>query len=82
MIINILMAVPYLLLSSMEGLNFSIELPSSFASTLNNISSGVGYVLPVTKLLPIFVVTVALYSFRIVWAVIIRIKSFIPTMGS
>lgn len=81
LIINVIFAIPYALLSSMQGLDFNLELPSNFFNTLENLSSGVGYVIPVAKLLPIFVVTIALYSFRIVWAIIIRVKSFIPTMG-
>lgn len=82
LVLNVFFAIPYLLLSSMSGLDFNVALPDSFFSTLDNISSGVGYVLPVAGLLPIFLVTIGVYTFRIVWSIVIRVKSFIPTMGS
>lgn len=82
LIINILMAIPYFLLNGLESLNFNLELPNNFFTILNEFSSGVGYVLPVSKLLPIFFITISLYCFRIYWSLVIRIKSFIPGMGS
>lgn len=80
-IINALLFLPTLLLQGLDNLNFSFELPSGIYTTLYNISKGVGYVLPLPFLISISVIKIGIHSFRLVWSIILRIKSFIPTMG-
>ena len=40
-----------------------------------------GYVIPWAGLLPIFTCSLTYLFFRLTWAVILRVKSFIPTLG-
>lgn len=82
LIINAFLAIPYLLLNSLSALDFSLSLPTDFFKTLNSLAYGIGFVLPVSGLLPIAAITLGLQVFQIAWAIILRIKSFIPTMGA
>lgn len=58
-----------------------IEIPSNIYNVLEDLISCVGYVLPIQGLMPIWYGLVGLTLAKTVWALIIRIKSFIPTMG-
>lgn len=40
-----------------------------------------GYVIPWAGLLPIFTSSFLLLGFRLTWSMVLRIKSFIPTLG-
>ena len=81
-IINIIFLLPYGLLSAMDSLNFELTLPADMFEIIKDLTVGVNYVVPVERLMPIFITMLSLSIFKIVWAIIIRIKSFIPTMGS
>lgn len=48
---------------------------------LVDIFTGIGCFIPLSALAPLFYVVVSLHVFRIILAVIIRIKSFIPLIG-
>lgn len=78
--INVLLALPVLLLKALP--NFSISFDDSVFDTLSNILQLVAYIIPVGGLLPILVISFALTAFKISWAITLRIKSFIPTMGN
>ncbi len=48
---------------------------------LMNILQGVSLILPIEELLPLVAFQGALWTFRLVFAIILRIKSFIPLLG-
>lgn len=79
-IINVLCALPNLLLDSMQ--NFNLEIPANIFNGFNSILNLLGFMFPVAGLLPILVISFGIKYFQIMWALLIRIKSFIPTMGS
>lgn len=81
-IINIIFLIPYGLLSAMDSLNIELSLPADMFEIIKDLTVGVNYVVPIERLMPIFVVMISLSVFKIVWAIVIRVKSFIPTMGS
>ena len=82
LIINAFLLVPYLLLNGFFVLDFNFSLFNNFFDIFNSLSSGIGYVFPIAGLTPIFTISLAIYTFRIVWSIILRVKSFIPTMGA
>lgn len=60
----------------------TLGLNTGAITAIAEILVGVNYILPVAGLLPILVISLALKGFQIALALIIRIKSFIPTMGA
>ena len=79
-ILNILAFLPNLLLDSMGGI--SISIPENIFDGLNSIFGCLGFVFPVSSLLVILSLSFLIKNFQIIWSLILRIKSFIPTMGS
>lgn len=79
-ILNILAFLPNLLLDSMKGI--SISIPENIFDGLNSIFGCLGFVFPVSGLLVILSFSFLINNFQIIWSLILRIKSFIPTMGS
>lgn len=79
-IINSFIQIPYVLLSSLPDFHF--EFNSTFFDTLSHFLQIVSYVLPVKGLMPILVSSFGLTFLKISWALVLRVKSFIPTMGS
>lgn len=72
---------PLLLL--IDGLSIvNITIPQGVFNGLNTLASNLGYIFPITSLLTIFGLKILLRNARNIWALIIRVKSFIPTMGS
>ena len=78
--ISIVFSPVYALLSLLPDIDLS--LPDNIFDSISSVLANVAYVLPVVSLLPIFVISLSLSIFRATWALIIRIKSFIPTMGA
>lgn len=81
-LINILIApIMYLFqnitLPSVENIAFSAD---TF-DTLKNIVITTGYFFPVRQAIAILIIFEALDHFNILWALILRIKSFIPFLG-
>lgn len=60
----------------------SISLPSDLVFSISNIFAGLGYFLPVGLILTLLGIQVVLMSSRMIVALVVRIKSFIPTMGA
>lgn len=79
-ILNILFYFPLLLAKALPEINFFI--PDNIFNGINTFVCNVGYVLPIKALMPILVSSFTISTFKIVWALVIRIKSFIPTMGA
>lgn len=78
-IIELFMFIPQLLVSLLPTID--ISLPESLFEALGSIFYGVGWCMPVAALSPILVAESALIIFKLVLAIIVRIKSFIPTLG-
>lgn len=79
-ILNILAFLPNLLLDSMKEI--SISIPENIFDGLNSIFGCLGFVFPISGLLIILSLSFLIKNFQIIWSLILRIKSFIPTMGS
>lgn len=79
-ILNLLCFIPNTLLNNMSSL--SISIPDNVFDGFNSILGSLGYIFPVKGLLIILGMSFSIKAFQIIWSLIIRIKSFIPTMGS
>lgn len=79
-ILNILAFIPNLLLDNISSISLSI--PDNIFEGLNSIFNCLGFLFPISGLLIILGTSFAIKGFQIIWALIIRIKSFIPTMGA
>lgn len=79
-LINVFLFLPKLLLQALPDINISI--PKDVFDTLQNFLLNLEYIFPIVELLPILVISISLSLFKIAWALVIRIKSFIPTMGA
>ena len=62
--------------------SFTFEISADVFNGLYTLFANIGYIFPIAGLFPIFVVTFTLKGLQISWALLIRIKSFIPTMGA
>lgn len=72
-----------LIIQAVEQLpDIDFAIPDDVFSGLQYIFNGIAYFLPIKSLLPIIFIDVSISVFHIVWSIILRIKSFIPTMGS
>lgn len=74
------MAFPMLLLSGLPEM--SVAIPDGVFEWLFDIANAVGYLLPVSTLVQILGISIAIKGVQIAWAIVLRIKSFIPTMGA
>lgn len=79
-ILNILAFIPNTLLDSMNTISLSI--PDNIFSGLDSIFNCLGFLFPIGGLLIILTLSFTIKSFQIIWSIILRIKSFIPTMGA
>lgn len=79
-LINVFLFLPKLLLQALPDIVISI--PKDVFDTLQNFLLNLEYIFPIVELLPILVISISLSLFKIAWALVIRIKSFIPTMGA
>lgn len=79
-LINVFLFLPKLLLQALPDIDISI--PKDVFNTLQNFLLNLEYIFPIVELLPILVISISLSLFKIAWALVIRIKSFIPTMGA
>ena len=79
-VFSLLLFLPEFLLSLLPEV--SIELPENVMEGAGTIFGAIGFFFPVAALLPIIIISISLDIFRIVMAIVVRIKSFIPTMGA
>lgn len=79
-LINIFLFLPRQLLGLLPDI--SIEFPEGLVETFSEWLEMLSWAFPIVALMPIFLISFALSAFKIAWALIIRIKSFIPTMGA
>ena len=76
-IIELLIWLPELIISLIPDLE--IEIPENLLSGISNIVDITGYLFPISALLPIIFLFIGIDVAQIVVAIILRIKSFIPT---
>lgn len=81
-LINILLFPLKTFISTLDVPFENFVVPSEDIDFLKDFLAVICWVFPVAKLMPILVISTALNTFRVVWAIIIRIKSFIPFMGA
>lgn len=79
-IFGLLLAIPKAIISLFPSVD--ILLPDGVMSGASTVLGYVGYFLPIKGLLPIIVLGLALDNAQLIWAIVLRIKSFIPTMGA
>lgn len=79
-IFSVILAIPNALLDSIP--NVSLSFASDSMSYLNSVLAYIGYFLPITQLIPLMVIELAVMVLKIVWAIVLMVKSFIPTMGA
>lgn len=79
-ILNILAFIPNALLDSMNSI--SISIPDNIFVGLDSIFNCLGFLFPISGLLIILTLSFTIKSFQIIWSIILRVKSFIPTMGA
>ncbi len=70
-----------LLIALLPSFN-DFTIPQTALNSIGDLLGGLGYIVPWTGILPIIFISASWVSFRILWAIILRIKSFIPTMGA
>lgn len=78
--INLLLAPIKLLLSALPTIG--VSMPAGVFDVLTDTMAFIGYMLPVDTIITCFGIRLGMASFRQIIALIVRIKSFIPTMGS
>ena len=79
-LLSVLTAIPMGLISLLPEVDF--EIPQGALNWIYDIANAVGYLLPVKSLAGILIVAFSIKAFQIVWALLLRVKSFIPTMGA
>ncbi len=67
------------ILSVLPSIN--LEIPENIVNTICDFCSAAAYFLPIKALAPIIGFSLGFLLFRFVWAIVLRVKSFIPTMG-
>lgn len=77
---SVLLAPIKLLLSALPTIGYS--LPDGVFNSIVDTCAFIGYVLPIEPILMCLSIRLALISFRATMAVVVRVKSLIPTMGS
>ena len=70
-VVTMLIAVPAL----------SISIPVGIADTLISVCKMACYLFPIKLLMPLVLFSFSVTTFRFVWSVFLRVKSFIPTGG-
>lgn len=63
-------------------LSFRVTIPSGVLAGLSTLLANVWWVFPVTSILPIFALKIGIRMAQFSFAVVVRAKSFIPTMGN
>lgn len=62
--------------------SFQATIPADLFSYLISITVSLAYIFPISGLMQILLVSITIKGTQILWAIIIRVKSFIPTMGA
>ena len=79
-IVNVLLAPVLILVELLPAVDVSI--PDTAFNNMASVFDCIGFVLPVSVICPVLVMRIGLKTARSVMALVVRIKSFIPTMGA
>lgn len=81
-IISIIMAPIYAVLNLLSlPVVGTLEIPEDVFNGIESFLANVAYVVPIKPMLIILTFSALLDGFTSIWALILRIKSFIPSMG-
>lgn len=78
-ILGSVFTIGFVLLDSLPTLNFTI--PVDIFTNIGGFFNGVAFFLPVSALLVLFQLKMLVLTFRIFWSLVMRVKSFIPTIS-
>lgn len=81
-ILNILYLPISLILSACNFALPLVTLPAELPIGLITLFGYINWLFPISAILPLLIVKIGLGVFNIGWKLILRIKSFIPTLGS
>ena len=87
-ILDLLFVVPELILSvfpTVEMSGISLDMASTshtWIEVFGILFANIAYVFPVKQCFPLLMFSITMNLAHFVWAIALRIKSFIPTMGS
>lgn len=79
-LIGFILALPNALLNSLTSIG-DIIIPTGAFDWWKNAIDMLTYVFPVYAVLPIFTISIAIKGFQIIWALINKLKGWIPTMS-
>lgn len=60
--------------------NLNISIPPEFSQGLSTICSGIGFFLPVEKLMPLLTITASYYALRVIMHIVRFVVNLIPTV--
>lgn len=79
-IIGFILALPNFLINSFSSFS-NIVIPDGAFNWWKDVINMLTYIFPVYSITPIIVTSIILKNWQIIWALINKIKSFIPTMS-
>ena len=77
--LRLLTAPVLLLLDTLTTYTFTI--PSGVFNGLSVLARDLGYLFPITAIVPIIGIKIGLRIFSLFWTIVLKVKSFVPTMG-
>lgn len=80
-IINIFLMIPLLVLRTIENLDINLELADEHFNAFESLVGHVNYILPMGTFVICMSIKLLIRFWNLPYAIILRIKSFIPTMG-
>ena len=80
LIFSVVFRVALGLLSALPG--FDVTIPLDFFDNVSDFLTGVSFFLPMQSLVALFEIKMTVVTFRLAWAILLRIKSFIPEISS
>lgn len=78
-ITDALFNIVYSLIGWLPDLSFSV--PDGFKSAFFDFFNMVVYFFPIRLIIPIVIISFSYNSFKFIWKVVLRVKSFIPGLG-
>lgn len=82
-IMFVLTGVFTLVSNLLNGLPFlTFQIPFESFQNIQSLFNGIAFFLPIGTISLIFEIKLGLIGFRIIWSIILRVKSFIPTISS
>ncbi len=76
-----LLIFPHMLVSSLDTIS-SIVIPQYTFNWWFEVFYTLNYIFPVSTVMGIFLISFVIKTFQITWSLLLRVKSFVPTMGA